>query len=174
MPGYFCVQENMKKIWDLCREKKCFLINDVSGSIGKQAAKYGDLIIGSFGRWKPINNEYGGFIGHDEKTYVGFFKENIEKVVDIDYKELVNKLENLDKRLKNLYKITKKIKEDLKEHDIIHKESKGINVVVRFSSPSEELNLIGYCKLNNYEYTQCPRYIRVIEPAISIEVKRLE
>ena len=31
-----------------------------------------------------------------------------------------------------------------------------------------------YCESNGYEFTECPRYIRIIEPAISIEVKRLE
>ena len=60
MPGYFVIQENMKEIYDLCKKKECFLINDVSGSIGKDIAKYGDLIIGSFGRWKPLNIKYGG------------------------------------------------------------------------------------------------------------------
>ena len=33
--------------------------------------------------------------------------------------------------------------------------------------------LIQYCKDNSYEYTECPRYIRVNCKAISIEVKRI-
>ena len=34
--------------------------------------------------------------------------------------------------------------------------------------------IIDYCNENNLEFTECPRYIRINEPAISIEVKRLE
>ena len=41
-----------------------------------------------------------------------------------------------------------------------------------FSFTKEKKELIAYCEKNGYEYTECPRYIRVLENAISIEVKR--
>ncbi len=173
LPGYFCVQENMKEIYELCKEKNCFLINDISGSIGKDVAKYGDLVIGSFGRWKPINIEYGGFIAFDNKEYNDFLKKNFSKELKDFYKELNDKLSNLSKRLKQFDKITTKIKKQLHEFEIIHKESKGINVIVKFSSLEQKMKIIDYCKLYNFEYTECPRYIRVMDNAISIEVKRL-
>ena len=59
----------------------------------------------------------------------------------------------------------------LKDFDII--QSNGINVIVKFNNAEEKLKLIDYCKLYGYEFTLCPRYIRVLEDAISIEVKRL-
>ena len=72
-----------------------------------------------------------------------------------------------------LCRVCKKIKEDLKGFDIVHKDGNGLNVVVKFKDKSEKQKLIKYCKQNNYEYTMCPRYIRVLDKAISIEVKRL-
>jgi len=61
----------------------------------------------------------------------------------------------------------------VKQENIIHKDSKGINVIIRFSSDTEKERLINYCDKNNLEHTLCPRYIRVNVDALSIEVKRL-
>jgi hypothetical protein len=33
---------------------------------------------------------------------------------------------------------------------------------------------VEYCERHNYPYTECPRYIRMNDEGISIEVKRLE
>ena len=173
MPGYFCLQENMKEIYELCQKKNCFLINDVSGSIGKEIARYGDLIIGSFGKWKPLNIEYGGFIAYENIKYKDFFNNNFNKELKDFQSELKVKLSNLNKRLKDIEKISNKIKIQLRKFDIIHKNSNGINVVVKYNSPEEKMKLIDYCKVYNYEFTECPRYIRVNDDAISIEVKRL-
>jgi len=41
-----------------------------------------------------------------------------------------------------------------------------------FDIENEREEIIDYCNKHGYEYTQCPRYIRVLDSAISIEVKR--
>ncbi|MBI4141867.1 hypothetical protein HY484_03010, partial [Candidatus Woesearchaeota archaeon] len=43
---------------------------------------------------------------------------------------------------------------------------------VKFNNEQEKQQLIDYCNKNKYEYTLCPRYIRVMDNAISIEVKK--
>jgi len=166
MPGYFRLQDNMREI-----SKKCFTINDISGSIGNDNVKYGDIIIGSFGRWKPINLEYGGFIAFDNKDFEDFFKENLNKELEDFYAELYEKLMNLDKRLKQFQDIKNKILKEIKDFDVI--QGDGINVIVRFNNDKEKENIIQYCEKNNFQYTICPLYIKVLEDAISIEVKRL-
>jgi len=174
MPGYFAMQKDMDKIEKLCSEKGCLLINDVAGSIGSVNAKFGDIIFGSFGRWKPVNNEYGGFIATDIPEYLKFFKEN--KTFDLKefYPDLNKKLDDLDKRLKFLHKKVKTVKKQLKDFDIIHRDSDGLNVIVKFFGPEEKLKILDFCKIYGYEFTLCPRYIRVLDDAISIELKRLE
>ena len=52
MPSYIAC-ENMKKISEIAKHANAILVNDVSGSIGTENAKFGDIIFGSFGRWKP-------------------------------------------------------------------------------------------------------------------------
>ncbi|NQV09410.1 hypothetical protein HQ529_06170 [Candidatus Woesearchaeota archaeon] len=160
MTGYFAMQD-MEKL----SKEDIFLINDASGSIGTEQAKFGDIILGSFGRWKPINLESGGFIAMDNKEYLPE-DENVE----LDYTILYNKLKGLGERLEMFNELNKKIKNELKEFEII--DGEGINVVVKFKNDEEKNKIINYCERNKYEYVLCPKEIRVLEYAISIEVKR--
>ncbi len=170
MQGYFAM-DNMDAIMKTASKKGCLVINDVSGSIGTDHAKIGNLLIGSFGKWKPLNVEYGGFIATDddefyEKFDASYFDEH-------KYADLKQKFEELPKRLETFQKTRKQILEDLQSFDIIHKDKNGINVIVKFDDEEIKQRIIDYCKENKLEYTTCPRYIRVNEDAISIEVKRL-
>lgn len=169
MPGYFALQD-MKKVGDVCKKKRILLVNDVSGSIGTDEAKHGDLIIGSFGLWKPLNAEEGGFIATDNDCYFKFLEE-FEK--ELNFEKLYEKLLKLNERLTFLKEHVEKVKNDLSEYDIIHENHQGLNVVVKFSNDDEKEKLINYCKENNLESVECPKYIRVLDKAISIEIKRL-
>ncbi|MBN1644794.1 DegT/DnrJ/EryC1/StrS family aminotransferase [Candidatus Woesearchaeota archaeon] len=164
--GYFSEQP-MEEIKKVCSDKNCLLINDASGSVGTEPASIGDIIICSFGKDKPINLHYGGSIAYDEGDFAGEF--NLKKL------DLLN--EELDKlffRLQKWNEINRKIKQELKDFDIIHRNKKGINIIVQFENDSEKQKIIDYCCNNKYEYTLCPRYIRVKEKAVSIEVKKVK
>lgn len=166
LSGYFAEQP-MKEIIKICEEKNCTVINDVSGSIGNNGlCKEGNFIFGSFGKWKPINLEYGGFIATDKKIKMG---ENFD---EDKLSELYKKLTYLKERLILFNILQRRVKENLNNFEVIHKESNGINVIVKFNNEEEKEELIKYCKDNNYEYTLCPRYIRVNCKAVSIELKR--
>lgn len=166
--GYFSEQP-MKEIAEICAEKKCLLVNDASGSVGTDIASFGDIIICSFGRDKPVNLHYGGCIAYDNEEW-SFFGEFEEEKMD----ELTAELDTLFAKLDFWEKITDKIKNDLKSHNVIHKDSRGINVVVKFHDEAEKEKIVKYCDENKYPYTLCPRYIRVNENAVSVEVKRLQ
>jgi len=170
MAGYFALQD-MKLISDFSKKNKLFLINDVSGSIGTEEAKYGNVILGSFGRWKPLNLEEGAFIAVDNKDYYDFFKDFS---VDINYEKLYKKLSRLKEKLLFFDVLRTKIINELSDYEVIHRNKLGINVIIKFSSDDEKEKLINYCKENNYEFVECPRYIKVLDNAISIEIKRLD
>ncbi len=192
LTGYYA-DENMSKIEKTCRKKHCLLVNDVSGSIGLKLARYGDIILGSFNRWKPVNLGLGGFLAFDNEIPSNFelipetqkfmqstfdMVEYFEKTEEHEFREkdlekLYDKLKNLSQRLKFLNKKTKQIKKDLKSLNIMHPKKEGINVIIGYSDDAEKNKIIRYCEENKLEYTECPRYIRVNEQAISIEVKRL-
>ncbi|MBI4140735.1 aminotransferase class V-fold PLP-dependent enzyme [Candidatus Woesearchaeota archaeon] len=165
LTGY-CAEQPMNEIYEICKTKKCLLINDASGSIGTENAKIGDIILGSFGKDKPVNLHYGGFIATDEEiTLEGQFDETKCEALEKELTILKGKLNTWNKT-------TNKIKQDLATFDIIHRNKNGINVIVKFNNEQEKQQLIDYCNKNNYEYTLCPRYIRVMENAVSIEVKK--
>ena len=170
MPGYFAL-DNIDEIMKIASKKGCLLVNDVSGSIGTDAAKIGHILIGSFGKWKPINLQYGGFIATDEDE----FYENFDASYfdEEKYEALLEKFDQLPKKLKKFKETRKQILDDLQSFKIIHKNKKGINVVIKFDDDEVKQRIIDYCKESKLEYTECPRYIRVNEKAISIEVKRL-
>ncbi|MBI2129078.1 DegT/DnrJ/EryC1/StrS family aminotransferase [Candidatus Woesearchaeota archaeon] len=193
LTGYFADQP-MKPIEKICKKRGCLLINDASGSIGTKFAKYGDIAIGSFRQWKPINLGKGGFMAiNDNLLHFFMTKERVHGVLRFidryisrpevieEYKfsekeldALENKIVNLNKRLKFMMGINQKIKNDLKSCEILHKSRYGLNVVVKFKNEEEKNKIIKYCEENKYEYTLCPRNIRADTDAVCIEVKRLE
>lgn len=174
--GYFADQ-NIKEIYEICKNK-CSVILDTSGCISDPElcnGEYADFIIGSFGRWKPVWLEYGGFVSIKNKSHYLFVNEifNTTEFDEKYYKELLAKLKDVPNRLNKLYDFSKKIKSDLKNKKIIHPDKKGINVIISYNNENNKQEIINYCEKHKYEYTECPRYIRVMQDAISIEVKRL-
>jgi len=159
--GYYAHQEN-KDIYGICKGR-CLVILDVTGCLSdKKLCSCADIMVGSFSDWKPVNLGYGGFISAD-------FPIEADSFDDSWLDRLYQKLLELPARLEFLYKEASKVKRGLSAYNIIHKDRKGINVIVAGS----DKEIIEYCNKNNYEYTICPRYIRVNIEAISIEIKRL-
>jgi len=150
------------------------VIEDASGAIGDRKlckGKYADIILGSFGKWKPINFGYGGFISTNNPEYFGRAKEGFSmlKVYEEFYKDILPHLNA--KRLKKIMELAEKVKKELKskKFKVIHADKRGLNVVVEFNP-----GVIEYCQKKEYPYILCPNYIRVNEKAISIELKRLD
>ena len=69
--------------------------------------------------------------------------------------------------------MNKKVKKQLKDFDVIHRNEHGINVVVKTDSSERKAEVIDFCKVYGYDYVLCPKYYRVMEEAVSIELKRL-
>ncbi len=169
--GYFAEQP-IKKIAKICHDNDCLLIEDASGALGDSKlskGKYSDIIIGSFGKGTSTNYGYGGFVSVDKPEYFDKAKEVFStiKVHPEFYKEVLPHLET--KRLKAILAKAEKVKKDLKKFDVLHRDKRGLNVVVKFNT-----DIIEYCIRNNYAYILCPNYMRVNEKAISIELKSIE
>jgi len=161
MAGYHSLLD-MKNIQKQCKKNNILLINDASGSIGLKEAKIGDYILVSSNKDKPLNYERVGIIATNNEL-------NIEEVI-INKEEFTKKLNNLQERLAFLQEKKEKAKNLFKDFDIV--EKKGINIIVLFNTKEEKNNIIKICENNKYEYTECPRYIRLLKKGISVEVKR--
>lgn len=172
MPGYLAL-ENMSDIAAICRENKSMIINDISGSIGTDNAKFGDIVVCSFGKDKPINYGDGGFIGVKDSDYF-----DIIEMQEISAGAgLADRIKTLNNRLAEINAIREQLLAGLIslgfQEKLIHPSRHGINIAVRFADETEKERVINYCNKNNVEYTICPRYIRVECDAVSIEIKRL-
>jgi hypothetical protein len=167
LPGYHAEQP-MDQIATRCTDLGIICVADITGSIGTPVAEYGDVTLGSFGKFKPIHMEYGGFMSTNNSEIAQHWKENYD---DSRREELTSKLHKVSNRQEFLRSTSKTVKKDLKHLDIIHKNSQGINVIIRFSSELEKKEIIDYCITKGFFHTECPRNIRVLVPAICIEVK---
>ncbi len=179
-PGGYFAEQPGKEIYQLCKKNDCLVILDVSGSIGTKLCdgKYADIIIGSFGTWKLVEAKVGGFISSNNPNL--WKKIRFEKLEnEADFSNILKQLEELPKRISYLKNTRDKIIHDLdklnnlSKFNIVHKNDLGFVVVVKFATLQEKETIINYCKDNRLEYTECPRYIRLKQKAISIEVKRL-
>lgn len=174
--GYFAEQP-IKEIYEICKQNHCIVILDVSGSVGSSMCdgKYADIIVGSFGDEKPVDLGKGGFISFKSTKDYSIAEEALKpaQLGNDELAVLYDKLAEVGKRYEALFKVTDRIKKDLSAFDIIHRDKKGINVIVAFKDDEEKAKITSYCEKNKYEFTLCPRYIRVNEKAVSIEVKRL-
>ena len=156
----------------------------MDGSEGKTLCdgRLSDIIVASFGKWKPINLGYGGFISTDTKKFLDIDPELWLTFRFLPEFEagLLAKLANLDARREKLLAECAKLKSELVKSgiasvsDIIHRDKAGLNVIVKFGSDAEKEKIINHCRKSGYEFTLCPRYIRVMDRAVSIEIKRLE
>jgi dTDP-4-amino-4,6-dideoxygalactose transaminase len=169
--GYFAEQP-LRKIKTICRKADCLLIEDASGAIGDTKlcnGKHSDIIVGSFGKWKPVDYGYGGWISSSNKAYFSTAREamSLTKVHPQFYEDIYEHLKK--NKYKKLIALQKEVKKDLKYFDVLHPNKKGVNVVVKFHP-----EVLTYCKEKGYPYVLCPKYIRVNENAISIELKRLD
>jgi len=119
--GAYIVQNPIKKIYDICNKNTCIVLLDVTGTIGTEVCdgKYGDVVICSFGKHKPINARYGGCYTTNDSSLLTkqkLFNEEKRKQVD-------EALNVLPIRQWAYQELSKKIKTDLKKYNILHKKS---------------------------------------------------
>ncbi len=185
-PGGYHAEQPMKEIYSLCKKHGCLVILDVSGSIGTKIGtklcdgNYADILVCSFGEGKLIEAHTGGFISCKDKDIFESIKDSFKVLDEGDAEDkqwklklILKKIEELPQRIKFLTEKRKKVLSDLIDFDLVNKNHLGFVVVVKYNSETEKEKIISYCQKNNLEYTECPRYIRLNQKAISIEVKRL-
>lgn len=168
--GYYAEQP-LKKISALCKKYDCLLIEDASGAVTDKKlcnGKFSDIIVASFGRWKPIDLGYGGFISTNKIELLDKCKDvfSLFRVSNDIYDMLPPFLNNL--RLKKIFKRNVQIKKDLGDINVFHRKLRGLNIVTEYNQ-----RVLDYCANEDLQYVLCPSYIRVNEKAISIEVKRI-
>lgn len=177
----YTAEQNIKEISKICREKNITLIEDASAGIGDKKnklgnGKYSDIIIASTGSPKIINAKQGGIISTKNKEILEKTKiqQKIIKPNQITEAAIDIELENIEKKLEKTIKACKYLKNNLE--NVIHKEKRGLNVIIKDPNPKElSWKLKKNLKINKSGFiTKCPNYNRLKEKAIAIEIKNLD
>lgn len=168
--GYFAEQP-MKQLAKICHRNECLLIEDVTASFGDKKlcnGKYSDILVASFGQGSSVNFGYGGFLSTAKPEMADAAKDALSlfRVHESFYKDILPYLNN--KRLEKVLAAAESLKKELQRFDIIHREKRGLNVVVKFTP-----DIVSYSQTKKLPYTLCPDYNRVNEKALCIEVKDL-
>ncbi|MFA6889242.1 MAG: DegT/DnrJ/EryC1/StrS family aminotransferase [Candidatus Woesearchaeota archaeon] len=180
--GYAAAQD-LTQIASIAKQNDFFIIEDASGAVSHKDLCNGaisDIIIASFGRWKIVNLGNGGFLSIKKKYLTQQVKESdifsLIKPNNLDYNILYEKLKKAPGRLQFLLKKTKEVKQlcQKEKFELIHADAEGIAVFVKFKSDKEKEKIITFCKQHTIAYKECPMYIKILEKAISMEIKRME
>ncbi len=177
--GYMAEQP-VKDIYDICEDHGVVLVEDASGSVGDPTKKLacGDhthIIVASTGSPKIVNVGNGGFISTNDSD---LFNHNqyLLKTLKSGSVTCAGMVEEIKRSPKNLTKTIKAcdfLKKRIKT--VLHSEKRGINITVPMSetkSKAKELRQI--IKVNGGGMiTTCPRYDRIKQPAICLEIKNL-
>ena len=176
-PGGYFAQQPMKEIYSLCKRYNCLVILDISGAIGTLLwdGKSADVLVGSFGQGKLVNAGCGGFISCGSKELWERLRSRSMELLkdDTQLQFVLEALEKLPGRIELLQQERAKVLHDLKAFKIVHPQDYGFGVVVRYDGEVEREIIIEYCALYKLEWKPCPRYIRLNDKAISIELKRI-
>ena len=172
-PGY--LRDLSKKMWqikELLNDNKSLLINDNSSGFSDD----GDIVLMSFGKWKPINIGLGGLLEIKNEEIQDFVKkEEIDKFIKFQVK-LPEEVKNLaEERLKNLQKLVEQginfaneYKKKFKDYLIKEVNEKSLNVAL-----INDQELIKELKEQKLPFRLMPDYIRLKIKGISLETKKM-
>jgi len=178
--GYMAEQP-VKGIYDICEDNGVILVEDASGSVGDPlknlaCGDYSHIMVASTGSPKMVNVGNGGFISTNEP---GIFNNAafILKTLKSSPVTCAGLVEEIKKTPGNLVKTIAACEFLKKEIEyVLHPEKRGINIAI----PHDEPKSIARLLRNNLKVmgggmiTVCPRYDRINQPAVCLEVKNLD
>lgn len=160
----YLAEQAIDAFLEICKEKNCIIINDVSGTLTMHSARLGDFALGGFENGSLLNLGYGAFFASNSELNP---TENFDKS---KLTELYEGLIDLDNRIKYLAWLNNKVKTSLKGYELIHKDRRSINLLVRFDSLMEKRKIVAYCDKNQLPYTLSPKYLKSNPNLISIDL----
>lgn len=180
--GYMAEQP-IKELYKVCEDNGVLLVEDASGSIGdpeKRLAngKHAHVIIASTGTPKTVNIGSGGFITTDDKKLLdnsNYILKSL-KADPVTCAGITEEIKKASEIVSSTMKSCEILKEKLKELQICHRNKRGINVCISNDNPKKTgYNLRQSLKVDGGGIvTVCPRYDRIKEKAVCIELKNLD
>jgi|SRR3989344_6305645 len=157
-------EQPVSLLLDVCKEKNCSIINDVSTSLNLSSARLGEYSLCSLDKSSFINLGYGAFFASNAELNLA---ENFDKSKINDLNE---KLSAMDSRVKYLSWANAKVKVDLNSFEILHRDKRSISILIRFDTLMEKRRLVSYCEKSQLPYEIAPKYLKSNPNLIAIEI----
>jgi len=178
--GYMAEQP-VKGIYDICEDNGVILVEDASGSVGDPlknlaCGDHSHIMVASTGSPKMVNVGNGGFISTNEPgifNNAGFILKTLQSS-PVTCAGLVEEIKKTPGNLVKTIAACEFLKKEIEY--VLHPEKRGINVAI----PHDEPKSIARLLRNNLKVrgggmiTVCPRYDRINQPAICLEMKNLD
>lgn len=159
----------MLEIKKVCEACSCLLIEDCVGLLSYPTV--GDIVVGSFGKAKPINFGEGGFVATNNDDWHSYFAPYSES---FDSPTLLEKILHVRERLTFLYAKRDEFRAKFSDAGFhVLGDMYALVLIIPYDDEEEKTEIVRICSELKVEYTECPRYIRSNRQAISVEVKRL-
>jgi selenocysteine lyase/cysteine desulfurase len=169
--GAYAVLEPIAQIAALAHRAGALVIGDISGTAGMPGVDHSklDYAVCSFGQHKPIEAGFGGLLLSSLSLDTPVL--SMARFPDDRLPALQNALDTLEAR----YALIKKKRGELIPvlqgmAELAHPAKQGLNLLVKGHSGE----VIRFCRAKGLAFVLCPKYHRVMEKAVSVELKRLK
>ncbi|EKF86316.1 DegT/DnrJ/EryC1/StrS family aminotransferase [Methanobacterium formicicum] len=178
--GYMAEQP-VKGIYDICEDNRVILVEDASGSVGDPQKKlacgdHSHVLVASTGSPKMVNVGNGGFISTSDQGMVNDMSFILKTLQGspVTCAGLVEEIKRAPESLVKTINACEFIKKEIES--ALHPKKRGINIAIPHDEPKSVARLLrNKLQVNGGGMiTTCPRYDRINQPAICLEVKNLD
>lgn len=180
LAGY-TAEQPLKEIYQICDQNDVLLVEDASGALGDPTkklawAKQAHVILASTGSPKMVNAGGGGFLSTDQEEIVGDSKKITKtlRASPLTCAAIRVEVQNASESFTKTVKACEYLKKEF--HSAFHREKRGVNVCLSTEDPKKfAYQLRDHIKIEGGNMiTTCPRYERLTEPAVCLEIKNLD
>lgn len=178
--GYMAEQP-LKEIFQICEDHDVLLVEDASGALGDPTKKlawgaHAHIILASTGSPKMVNAGSGGFFSTNQEDIFGDSKRISKslRASPITCAGIRVEIKNVTQTFLKTVTACEFLKNRF--HNAFHQDKRGMNVCLSVAHPRKFAHqLRNHVKVDGGGMiTICPRYERLDEPAVCLEIKNLD
>lgn len=180
LAGY-TAEQPLKEIYQVCDENDVLLVEDASGALGDPTkklawAKQAHVILASTGSPKMVNAGSGGFLSTNREDIVSDSKKMTKtlRASPLTCAAIRVEVQNVSESFSKTVHACEFLKNEFKM--AFHRDKRGVNVCLSTVNPKKFAHqLREHIKIEGGNMiTTCPRYERLTEPAVCLEIKNLD
>jgi hypothetical protein len=177
----YTAEQPLKDIYRICDDKDVLLVEDASGALGDPTKKLAQgkqahVILASTGSPKMVNAGSGGFFSTNREDVTGDSKEITRalRASPLTCAAMDVEVQSASKKFSKTVQACNFLKNEFET--VFHRDKRGVNVCLPIADPRKfahhfrkHIEVVGGGMI-----TICPRYERLTESAICLEIKNLD